>query len=74
MFLEEFQNYRHFTSTSWNTFDIDDIDFGLGEPVWSGLLGKTSRTQPTSSNLMILKPVAGDKSAMEAWVTLVEQI
>ncbi|XP_065866617.1 stemmadenine O-acetyltransferase-like [Euphorbia lathyris] len=67
------ENPDVFSFYSWHTFGFSEIDFGYGKPVWVGIFGEANRNSASDSNFIILKDV-GRNNAIEAWMTLDENI
>ncbi|WCJ34081.1 HXXXD-type acyl-transferase family protein [Euphorbia peplus] len=61
-------NPEMFVFSSWLNFGINDLDFGLGKPVWVSLMGEVG---PALRNFTIFKEF-GD--GIEAWITLDDDI
>ncbi|KAG6640771.1 hypothetical protein CIPAW_09G026500 [Carya illinoinensis] len=59
-----------YTFSSWLGLDINNLDFGWGKPIWSGIMGEVS---PTCRNLIFYKKTQCG-SGVEAWVTLDEKL
>ena len=69
MVLLSRENPDFFAFSSWLTFGLDDIDFGWGKPIWTGVLGEVGSG---FMNITVLKnTISGN--GIEAWVTLDEK-
>ncbi|CAN1280699.1 Stemmadenine O-acetyltransferase [Linum perenne] len=64
--------------SSWSGFGVNDFDFGLGIPVWTGVLGDHIGNEAAFKNAVIFKEVGAtgsvNNSGMEAWVKFDEQV
>jgi shikimate O-hydroxycinnamoyltransferase len=58
-----------FAFTCWSYFGFTQTNFGWGEPIWVGLMGKVG---PAFRNLTVLIETR-DRKGIEAWVTLDEE-
>ncbi|ESR36895.1 hypothetical protein CICLE_v10028515mg [Citrus x clementina] len=62
------KNLNAIISSSWLKFGFNEVDFGWGNPIWSGISGEFGSFR----NLTIFKEIgsADYDNAVEAWVTL----
>ncbi|KAF9672855.1 hypothetical protein SADUNF_Sadunf11G0087500 [Salix dunnii] len=58
--------------SSWLQFDLNDVDFGWGKPIWVGLTGDVGRPLGWT-NVTIFKQT-GRNNEVEVWMTLNEKI
>ena len=68
------KNLEAFTFSSWVKFGFNEVDFGWGNPIWSGIFGEVGSN--SFRNLTFFKETrsANYDNAVEAWVTLDEKI
>ncbi|KAH9697066.1 HXXXD-type acyl-transferase family protein [Citrus sinensis] len=66
------KNLNAIISSSWLEFGFNEVDFGWGNPIWSGISGEFGSFR----NVTIFKEIgsADYDNAVEAWVTLDEKI
>ncbi|XP_050209090.1 stemmadenine O-acetyltransferase-like [Mercurialis annua] len=57
-----------FAFTSWCHLGLNNVNFGFGDPIWFGILGKVG---PAFRNLTVFTE-ARDGKGIEAWITLDE--
>jgi len=66
------RNPEIFIFSSWLMFDLNDVDFGWGKPIWVGLTGEVGR--PSGWGNATFFKQTGRNNEIEAWMTLNEKI
>ncbi|KAI5571627.1 hypothetical protein POPTR_011G124300v4 [Populus trichocarpa] len=66
------RNPEIFLFSSWLNFDLNDVDFGWGKPIWVGLTGEVGRPSGWA-NATFFKQT-GRNNEIEVWMTLNEKI
>ncbi|KAL3576701.1 hypothetical protein D5086_021984 [Populus alba] len=66
------RNPEIFLFSSWLNFDLNDVDFGWGKPIWVGLTGEVGRPSGWA-NATFFKQT-GRNDEIEVWMTLNEKI
>ncbi|KAJ6728030.1 F21J9.9 [Salix koriyanagi] len=66
------RNPEIFLFSSWLQFDLNDVDFGWGKPIWVGLTGEVGRPRGWT-NVTFFKQT-GRNNEVEVWMTLDEKI
>lgn len=60
-----------FAFSSWLTFGLEDIDFGWGKPIWTGVYGEVGSNSGFMNITVLKNTISGN--GIEAWVTLDEK-
>lgn len=68
------ENLEALKFSSWVKFGLNEVDFGWGNPIWSGIFGEVGSN--SFQNLTFFKETGSViyDNAVEAWVTLDEKI